>query len=88
MDYFFTDYPEGKTNNDFGNQDSDYSYSTFKDQVGIALSNYFGSSHVKRGKKAFDIKSTGSRVEADAVPCFEHRRYTGTKNSAGTYPTD
>jgi hypothetical protein len=85
MDYLFCQYPEGKTNSDFDIINSNYSYSTFKDQVENALVNYFGRKDVTRGKKAFDIKSTNYRVEADVVACFEHRRYTGEKDVYGKY---
>ena len=80
-DYLFCDYPVGKSDSDYGNNDSNYTFSDFKNQVQIALENYFGKSHVVRGNKAFDIKSNTYRVEADAVPCFEHRRYTGSSRS-------
>lgn len=85
MDYLYCEYPEGKGKADFGNQDTDYSFSTYKDQVQKALENYFGKTEVKRGNKAFDIKSSSYRVEADAVACFEHRRYSGDKNLNGTH---
>lgn len=75
LDVFFPHYPEGKSKSDFGNISSDYNFTTYKNQVEIALVKYFGHTEVKRGKKAFNIKSNTYRVDADAVPCFEHRRY-------------
>lgn len=74
-DYFLAQYPEGKKNADFGNNDVDYPFSQFKNELEEALVNYFGRSAVKRGNKAFDIKATQSQVEADVVPLFEFRRY-------------
>src|SRR5262249_21153091 len=47
----------------------------FKNDVGGALSDYFGASAVTRGNKAFDVKETSYHVEADVAPFFEHRRY-------------
>lgn len=38
-----------------------------------------------RGNKAFDVHANSYRVDADVVPCFEHRRYTAGLN-VGDYP--
>jgi len=74
-DVFFPNYPDGLTKEHFGHKDSDYNYSTFKDEVEQALIDYFGWNAIKRGNKAFNIKETTYHVEADAAPFFEHRRY-------------
>jgi hypothetical protein len=64
------------SDSDFGlTSPADYSYATFKNDVGAALTSYFKGGHVIRGNKAFDIKENTYRIAADAVPCFEHRRY-------------
>jgi len=73
--YFFSQYPEGKTNADFDNHDADYSYANFKNELEEALVAYFGRASVKRGNKAFDIKGNSYHVEADVVPLFEFRQY-------------
>jgi len=80
-DTFFPEYPEGTTHDTFGNQPATYSYAQFKKDVGDALVGYFGSAHVTRGDKAFDVHENTYRVDADVVPVFEHRRYRRT----GTY---
>ena len=54
-----------------------YDYSTFKNEVENALVNKFGRSAVTRSNKAFDIKATSVRVDADVAAFFEHRRYYG-----------
>ena len=54
-----------------------YDYSTFKNEVEIALVNKFGRSAITRSNKAFDIKATSVRVDADVAAFFEHRRYYG-----------
>jgi hypothetical protein len=72
---FFYDLPEGMTSNDFEISTASYSYSVFKNDVGNALTSYFDDDGVKRGKKAFDIHENTYRIDADAVPCFEYRRY-------------
>lgn len=73
---FGVNYPEGKTDNDFKNTNSDYSYLDFKNAISTALIAYFGKSSVTRGSKAFDIHANSYRVDADVVPLFIHRRYS------------
>jgi hypothetical protein len=80
-DTFFEEYPQGTTRETFGNVPATYGYSTFKDEVGEALTGYFGANAVKGGSKAFDIKENTYHIEADVAPFFEHRRY----DSSGTY---
>lgn len=53
-----------------------YGYTDFKNDLGAALVARFGATAVARGDKAFDVRETRSRVEADVVAAFEHRRYT------------
>lgn len=54
-----------------------YEYSDFKDDVEAALVARFGRGAVTRGDKAFNIRETNYRVDADVVATFQHRRYTG-----------
>lgn len=75
-DSVFSDLPEGMQDADFGlTSPADYSYDSFRYDVGLALHEYFADGHVTRGHKAFDIKENTYRIAADVVPCFEHRRY-------------
>ncbi len=83
-DVFFTNYPTGKDHADFNNVSSDYSFNTFRRGVENALTDYFGTTGVDTsGNKAIHINNTtqGSRIDADVVPAFEHRRY----NADGSY---
>lgn len=73
---FYPDYPEGMSHSDFDNIDGDHTYKEFKDEVEIALVNYYGRAAVRRGNKAFDLHENTYRVDADVVPVFEHRRYS------------
>lgn len=82
---FFPDYPDGTTKETFGNVDGTLSYASFKDMVGAALTAYFGKSDVTRGDKAFDVHENTYRIDADVVPTFEHRKYTGNKNAGGMW---
>jgi len=72
---FYPDYPDGKTNNDFGNIDGDYTYAAFKNAIETALVNRFGRASVTRSNKAFDVHANTYRIDADVVPMFIHRRY-------------
>ena len=75
-DTLMPDYPSGMQASDFDlNSPAKYRYSTFKKDVGAALTAYFKNGHVTPGKKAFDIKENTYRIGADVIPCFEHRRY-------------
>ena len=74
---FFTHYPEGKSDEDFGNFEGSISFPEFKNLIETALKNYFGSDKVIRGNKAFDIHSNSYRVDADVVPAFAYRYYDG-----------
>ena len=74
-DYFLSQYPEGKTDADFGHLDARYTFSQFKDELEEALVDYFGRVAVNRGNKAFKIKENTYHVEADVVPLFEFRQY-------------
>jgi hypothetical protein len=66
----------GFTEQDTGLIDSSYSYAQYKADVETALVRKFGRAGVTRGSKAFDVHENSYRVDADVVPCFEHRRYT------------
>jgi predicted nucleotidyltransferase len=81
---FFPDYSHAPTLSNFalGLENSAYTYTTFKNDVEAALVSYFKRTAVKRGNKAFDIRENTYRIDADVVPCFEHRLYSG---DAGGY---
>lgn len=81
---FFVDYPQNFTDKDSSLTDGTLTYQEFKNLVEKALVKRFGKQQVVRGNKAFDIHENTSRVAADVVPAFEHRRYTGKFNLNGT----
>jgi hypothetical protein len=75
-DSIFYDLPEGMQASDFDiGLPADYTYQSFKDDVELALTEYFADGHVVRGNKAFDIKENTYRIAADVVPCLDYRRY-------------
>lgn len=81
----YTEYPEGKTDADFGITRNGLPFQTFKGMVEKALKNYFGSSFVVRGDKAFDIHANTYRIDADVVPTYENRRYSGNRNADSSH---
>ncbi len=82
---FFPDYPSGTTKETFGHVDGTLPFSDFKNMVGSALEGYFGRQSITRGNKAFDVHANSYRIDADVVPTFEHRRYTGGKTVSGNW---
>jgi hypothetical protein len=82
-DAFFADYSmsQGLDAAALGLGDGTYPYTDFKNDVEAALIAHFGKESVTRGKKAFDVHANTYRIDADVVPCFEHRRYMGTAQS-------
>lgn len=82
-DVFFAKYPSGKTDKDYGNISSTYSFAQYRQDVDRAMEGKFGVENIELGNKAITINSNTYRVDADVVPCFEHRRYSPD----GTYIT-
>lgn len=74
-DVFLSKYPNGRANEDFGNINSDYTFSQFKRELEEALIDQFGKDAVKRGNKAFKVDENTYRINADVVPLFEFREY-------------
>lgn len=81
---FFPDYPTGTTAETFEHTDGELPFADFKNLVQVALEDYFGRTSVTRGNKAFDVHANTYRIDADVVPTFEHRRYSGRKNADGS----
>ncbi len=78
FDTYFPEYPDDNVKRTLAESfvPATYEYATFKNELEEALVARFGRTHVKRGKKSFDIKENTYRVEADVAAFFEHRRYT------------
>ena len=73
---FFADFTHADYNKaDAGLVDSPYSYEHFKEDVYAALKKKFGEAAIRKGKKAFDVHPTTSRVDADVVPAMAYRMY-------------
>jgi hypothetical protein len=82
-DVFFADYPTGASNSTYKNSDSEYTFAEFRKAVEDAICGYFGYTDVDvEGNKAIRINAGvgTSRIDADVVPAFEHRRYTSLEH--------
>ncbi|MFZ2523337.1 MAG: nucleotidyltransferase [Minisyncoccia bacterium] len=53
-----------------------YLWSHFHRDVLNALTSYFGSTSVKAGTKSIKILGNASRVNADVVPCLQHKSFS------------
>ena len=82
---FFDYYPDGMSRETVGNVPGTMVFADFKSMVQKALEDYFGEAGVTAGNKAFDVHANTYRIDADVVPTFEYRRYTGKKNADGSY---
>ena len=85
-DSFFFKVPEGTTPEDFDiHTPADYPYPQYKRDIEQALVSFLGRGAVTRGKKAINVHENTYRVDADAVACFEYRRYRSDgRNLVGT----
>lgn len=84
---FYYDLPTGGNKQDYGlNNPVAYSFDTFKDDVEVALVEYFGRNFVKRENKCITVIANSTRVETDVVPTWAYRRYNQDKSyTQGVY---
>ena len=84
--FFLFDLPQGRTPREFDIVPAqDYPFLTYKNSVEVALRRKFSGNSVNRGNKSIKLKSNTNRVEADVVPAFEYRRYTGQYTAGSGY---
>ena len=62
-----------------------YQWENFRDQVKLALTNYYGTRSVSEGNKCLKVAGNGNRLDADVVPCMTYRNYNQalTSHAAG-----
>lgn len=87
-DCFFSKYPNGKPPQpvDLGHTGGvKYGLDAFRKDVGRALKAKFGHYGVTAGSKAFDVHSNTARLDADVAVFLEHHRYTGKRNTDGSW---
>lgn len=76
FDSFFHDGLSSDDEKVMGLTDSKYSFGQFKNDVQQILIPKFGSSAVERKNKCIVVKGNDYRIDADVIPCLEHRRYS------------
>jgi hypothetical protein len=81
----FADYSGGTSREGVGNSASEFKFADFKNDIGTALTDYFGEDGVTRGTKAFTVHENTYRIDADVVPVLVHKRYTGGLNPDGSH---
>jgi hypothetical protein len=82
-DVFYADYANDSIESHYSKihtGGATYTYRQFKGDVQAALVAYFSQNTIKSGNKAFNIKETRRRVDADVSAFFEERYYTGIEN--------
>lgn len=72
---FFTDYPYGKSDQDYGFSEGTISYGEYRRRVKSAIENKFGSASVTEGNKSLKIRSNSYHVNADVVVAFMFKDY-------------
>lgn len=83
MDIFTTDYTfaRGYSDKKLGISDAAYTHPRFRNELEAALIAAFGRQSVKRRNVEFRLTQSHKRIDANVVPCIEHRRY----RSNGSY---
>lgn len=72
---FYSKYPEGKTDADYGFVQGTNDFKTYRKNSIQAANNKYGEENVKPSNKSIKIRENGGRVESDLVPSFQHRNY-------------
>lgn len=72
---FYTNYPDGMTDKDYGFSAGTISFDEYKNRVEKAIEDKFGSSNISVGNKSIKIKSNTYHVDADAVVTFMLKDY-------------
>ena len=80
-DTFYSEYPDGKSRDDYGFTAGTNNFDTYRSDLIKALIDKYGEDNIKPGNKSIKITETSYRVEADAVPSFQYRNYK-YKNSS------
>ncbi|AEN74717.1 hypothetical protein Rhom172_2837 (plasmid) [Rhodothermus marinus SG0.5JP17-172] len=67
----------------FGFVKSDYTWNDFYSDVERALTDYYGASKVRRGRKTLKVETT--YLPADVVVCIQYRKYPPNRKSEDDY---
>lgn len=66
---------EKQTFHSFYSNPSQYKFAQFKKDVFASLKKYFSKTTLEYGAKSLKIPKNSSRVNADVIPAFHHRKY-------------
>lgn len=80
-DTFYSQYPEGKTKEDYGFTNGGKTFSTFRKWVIQAMEDKFKDGDVKVGNKSIKISKNSYHLDADVVPAFQYRNYRFDKHT-------
>ena len=73
---FYTQYPDGKNDSDYGFVEGSITYTEYKKRVKKAIIDKFGSDVVTEGNKSLKVKSNTYHVQADVVVAFMLKDYS------------
>ena len=72
---FYTEYPDGKTREDYGFIEGTMSFDEYKQRIKNAIVNKFGADSVSIGNKSLKIRSNSYHINADVVVAFMLKNY-------------
>ena len=72
---FYTEYPEGKSREDYGFTEGSISFAEYKKRIKKAIIDKFGSDAVTVGNKSLKIRSNSYHVNADVVVAIMLKDY-------------
>lgn len=78
---FFTEYPNGKTDSDYGFVNGSISFAEYKRRVKKTIIDKFGDEAVSVGNKSLKIQSNTYHVNADVVVAFMLKDYAIIKST-------
>ncbi len=79
---FYTHYPDGKTDGDYGFTTGTNSFTDYRKWIVEALNKKFGNENIDAsGNKSIKVHSNTYRVQADVVPAFQYRNYQNDKSN-------
>lgn len=78
---FYTEYPDGKTREDYGFIEGTMSFNEYKQRIKKAIVNKFGAESVSIGNKSLKIRSNSYHVNADVVVAFMLKDYKAIEST-------
>ena len=82
---FYTEYPEGKSREDYGFTEGSISFAEYKKRIKKAIIDKFGSDAVTVGNKSLKIRSNSYHVNADVVVAIMLKDYMSKIKADGGF---